>query len=198
MVKIIKRFQGQAPENKILNYISDSETDGYSCAIINGMSIPIDAIIEYDGDEVPEGYERVTGVNRDILRASLSKVTSMPAGVYTTIPFDSIQSDTINYNGTFSLKDGVVTIHANDVLKARVSVCVLETAWASNSMYLIIKKNGETMKRSYLRGACNAHLEAEFPIKKGDQITTEYYSSSATATSLSGDIPYTQLVVSVA
>lgn len=197
MVKIIKKFQGQAPENKILNYISDSETDGYSCAIINGMSIPIDAIIDYDGDEVPEGYERVTDLNRDILRASLSKVASMPAGVYTTIPFDSIQYDTINYNGTFSLKDGVVTIHANDVLKARVSVCVMETAWASNSMYLVIKRNDEIMKRSYLRGACNAHLEAEFSIKKGDQITTEYYSSSATATSLSGDIQYTQLVVSV-
>lgn len=58
-MKIIKRFQGQAPENKILNYISDSETDGYSCAIINGMSIPIDAIVDYDGDEVPEGYEEV-------------------------------------------------------------------------------------------------------------------------------------------
>lgn len=63
MVKIIKKFQGQAPENKILNYISESETDGYSCAIINGMSIPIDAIIDYDGDEVPEGYEQVPDEN---------------------------------------------------------------------------------------------------------------------------------------
>lgn len=196
-MKIIKRFQGEMPDNKVLNYVSESETDTYSCAMVNGMSMPIDAIIEYDGDEVPEGYERVLSVNRDILRASLSKVTSMPANAYTTIPFDSIQSDTINYNGTFSLNNGVVTIHTDDVLKARVSVCVLETAWASNSIYLMIKKNGEVMKRSYLRGACNANLEAEFAIKKGDQITTEYYSSSTTATSLSGDIPYTQLVVSV-
>lgn len=35
MVKIIKKFQGQAPGNKILNQPSDSEIDTYSCSFIN-------------------------------------------------------------------------------------------------------------------------------------------------------------------
>lgn len=160
-------------------------------------SLPIGSIIDYEGDEIPEGFEQVIGYNRDILRASLSENTTMPTDAYATIPFDVISADTINYNGTFSLKDGVVTIHADDVLKARVYVQVLDTAWLHNSLYLIIKKNGNAMKRLYLRDACNAHLEAEFPIKKGDQITTEFYSSSETALTLSNSIEYTQLIVSV-
>lgn len=68
MKTIRKDYQGTIPTNKILNEQTDSNTDTYSCDYINNMTfessgggdtLPIGAIVKFDGDVVPEGYEKV-------------------------------------------------------------------------------------------------------------------------------------------
>lgn len=67
MKTIRKTFQGVMPENKILNSESNSQTDTYSCDYINNMKVdaenidelPVGTRVEYNGTEVPEGWEEV-------------------------------------------------------------------------------------------------------------------------------------------
>lgn len=59
-MKIKKIYQGELPENKILNSQSTSQTDTYSCEYINSMSmddLPLGSIIKYNGSEVPNGWK---------------------------------------------------------------------------------------------------------------------------------------------
>lgn len=67
-MRIKKIYQGELPENKIVNEKIDSQTDTYSCDYINNLSfeggngvdeLPIDSIIEYEGETVPDGWELV-------------------------------------------------------------------------------------------------------------------------------------------
>ena len=67
MKTIRKDYQGTIPTNKILNEQTDSNTDTYSCDYINNMTfsgsgggdtLPIGAIVHFDGDVIPEGYEK--------------------------------------------------------------------------------------------------------------------------------------------
>ena len=63
-MKIKKLYQGKMPEHKVLNQLSDSQTNTYSCHALNSIidsSVPMDTILEYDGDVVPEGFELVEG-----------------------------------------------------------------------------------------------------------------------------------------
>ena len=67
MKTIRKTFQGVMPENKILNSESNSQTDTYSCDYINNMKVdaenidelPVGTRVEYNGTEVPDGWEEV-------------------------------------------------------------------------------------------------------------------------------------------
>ena len=67
MKTIRKKFQGVMPENKILNSESNSQTDTYSCDYINNMKVdaenvdglPVGTRVEYNGTEVPDGWEEV-------------------------------------------------------------------------------------------------------------------------------------------
>jgi hypothetical protein len=68
-MKIKKIYQGELPENKILNSESNSQTDTYSCEYINNMSfvgggenldeLPIGTRVEFNGDTIPDGWEQV-------------------------------------------------------------------------------------------------------------------------------------------
>ena len=67
-MRIKKIYQGELPENKILNVQSESATDTYSCDYINNLGVgggdaldelPIGSVIRYDGEDIPEGWEEV-------------------------------------------------------------------------------------------------------------------------------------------
>lgn len=62
MKTIRKTFQGSIPESKILNSESNSQTDTYSCDYINSINVdelPVGTRIEYNGTEIPDGWEEV-------------------------------------------------------------------------------------------------------------------------------------------
>ena len=62
MKTIRKTFQGVMPENKILNSESNSQTDTYSCDYINSINVdelPVGTRVEYNGTEIPDGWEEV-------------------------------------------------------------------------------------------------------------------------------------------
>lgn len=73
MKTIRKTFQGAMPENKILNSESNSQTDTYSCDYINNMKVdaesidelPVGTRVEYNGTEVPDGWEEVVEESDD-------------------------------------------------------------------------------------------------------------------------------------
>lgn len=196
-MKIIKRFQGQAPENKILNYISESETDGYSCAIINGMSIPIDAIIDYDGDEVPEGYEQVPdNDNKDLVKLALNGAFTVSPTDYKHLPFARKIAE-LNEFDSFSISsDGYVTINNPSIKKVRVYASVRFDDWSEAGQYLSIFLNGTCEKRVCVQ-LQSSQIETEILVKKGDVIDVRLYCGANKALSWE-DIQYTQLVVSVA
>ena len=197
MVKIIKRFQGQAPENKILNYVSDSETDGYSCAIINGMSIPIDAIIDYDGDTVPEGYEQVPdGDNKDLVKLALNGAFEVSATDYKHLPFGRKIAELNEFDSFSVSSDGYVTINNDKIKKVRVYASVRLDDWGSAGQYLSIFLNGTCEKRVCVN-LQSSQVETEILVKKGDVIDVRLYCGATKALSWE-DIQYTQLVVSVA
>lgn len=65
---IKKTFQGEIPENKIVNARSQSLTDTYSCDYINnnsGDALPINSVVYYSGSTVPEGYTQVADPSVD-------------------------------------------------------------------------------------------------------------------------------------
>lgn len=74
-MRIKKIYQGELPENKILNVQSESSTDTYSCDYINNLGVgggdaldelPIGSVIRYDGEDIPEGWEEVESYNDDV------------------------------------------------------------------------------------------------------------------------------------
>ena len=163
-MKIIKRFQGQAPENKILNYISESETDGYSCAIINGMSIPIDAIIDYDGDEVPEGYEEVPDPN---VFSTTEKVVGTWIDGRTlyqrTWTYTTTEADTRYYLAAYGLtdiKDVWIVDSASYVRYGTGNGASTQSVntWVSSTDYKLcyIDANGKIVMRTGTGGSTNA------------------------------------------
>lgn len=170
-MKIRKAFQGTIPSNKIMDGFSYSKTDTYSCDYVNNA------------------------LNYDMLRARLSSEPSMPPSVYTVIPFDD-KFEVINSRASFDLNKGAVTVTGDYVKKVRVYVSAFDSSWASNSLYLTININGNIVKRTYMRTTCNICLEGEFSVKKGDVITTTFYTSSSSALKLSTDSAYCQLIVS--
>lgn len=71
-MRIKKIYQGELPENKILNVQSESSTDTYSCDYINNLGVgggdsldelPIGSVIRYDGEDIPDGWEEIEGGN---------------------------------------------------------------------------------------------------------------------------------------
>lgn len=118
-MKIQKIYQGTVPDNKILNDYSDSSVDTYSCNTINNIinsldcdSVPMDAIIDYDGDIVPEGYELVENVPNDdklefiCVTASQNRTLGKQSPV--VIPYDTITSD--HSNGKLKLENESIVI----------------------------------------------------------------------------------------
>lgn len=134
--------------------------------------------------------------NNDLIRVVLGSNVTMPSGAYTIIPF-SYAPEQINENNSFWLNGstGGITITSNDVKKVRVYVSVLDYAWGSDTMYLTVNKNGNILKRVYLRGQCNIHIETEISVKKDDIITSTFYCGVEKV--LPANWEYTQMVVSV-
>lgn len=76
-MRIRKTFQGEIPENKIINMQSDSQTDAYSCAYLNNMigdsAIEIGLTARYDYTAV--GWQ-VTPINYNYTNVQIgSKLT---------------------------------------------------------------------------------------------------------------------------
>ena len=63
-MKIRKKEQSFGILGKIINSMSHSKNDTYSCDYINnlapGDALPIGTIVDYEGDTVPDGYEEVS------------------------------------------------------------------------------------------------------------------------------------------
>ena len=85
-MRIKKIYQGELPENKILNVQSESATDTYSCDYINNLGVgggdaldelPIGSVIRYDGEDIPEGWEEIEdiGGTSDLETKPLSSMT---------------------------------------------------------------------------------------------------------------------------
>lgn len=72
-MKIQKNFQGNIPDNKLMNVYTESNTDGYSCDYINNMTfsdgdvdeLPVGTVIHFDGEEIPEGWSEVVEESDD-------------------------------------------------------------------------------------------------------------------------------------
>lgn len=114
-MKIKKLYQGKMPEHKVLNQLSDSQTNTYSCHALNSIidsSVPMDTILDYDGDIIPDGYELVEEtVNDDKLEficvtASTNRVLGKQSPV--VIPYDTVTSD--HSKGKLVLENEGITI----------------------------------------------------------------------------------------
>ena len=75
-MKIKKIYQGELPENKILNAQSTSQTDTYSCEYINNLGVgggenldelPIGTRVEFNGETIPDGWEEVEETNYNLI-----------------------------------------------------------------------------------------------------------------------------------
>ena len=135
-MRIKKIYQGELPENKIVNEKLDSQTDTYSCDYINNLSfeggngvdeLPIDSIIEYEGETVPDGWELVEeSESTTETEKSLISITgggertyTIGAWVWTPIDFnkvikslgDGFEYDTETYD-VIALKDMTVKVDA--------------------------------------------------------------------------------------
>ena len=68
-MKIRKKEQSFGILGKIINSMSQSKNDTYSCDYINnleaGDALPIGTIVDYDGDTVPDGYEEISDYSTD-------------------------------------------------------------------------------------------------------------------------------------
>lgn len=99
MKKIKKTFQGNLPENKIVNMQSDSQTDAYSCDFVNGL-IATDAIeiglsaryttsytawtpniINLNTTKQVTGTKLTRSGNKVVIGAGVSKVLVLATGV---------------------------------------------------------------------------------------------------------------------
>lgn len=134
--------------------------------------------------------------NKDLIRVVLSSNKTMSNTAYTVIPFNHIAEE-IKKNNSFSFNasTGAITIINENIKKVRVYVSVLDSAWGSDTMYLRLLKNGNVVKRVFLKGQSNIHLETEISVKKNDVITADFYCS--VAKTLPSDWEYTQMIVSV-
>ena len=109
-MRIKKIYQGELPQNKIVNEKLDSQTDTYSCDYINNLTfeggegvdeLPIDSIIEYEGETVPDGWELVEGTEtdeRNYIQCELTDRLNIPDTNYVLVPFD----DNLIMGGAFT------------------------------------------------------------------------------------------------
>ena len=71
-MKIRKKEQSFGILGKIINSMSQSKNDTYSCDYINnlesGDALPIGTIVDYDGDTVPDGYEEISDYSTDEIK----------------------------------------------------------------------------------------------------------------------------------
>ena len=117
MKTIRKTFQGVMPENKILNSESNSQTDTYSCDYINNMKVdaenidelPVGTRVEYNGTEIPDGWEEVPKENNVVNTHSTSQTDTYSCNYIN----DNIKGKVVQLYGkittkdTFTLKDNV-------------------------------------------------------------------------------------------
>ena len=145
-MRIKKLYQGTMPDHKVLNQLSDSQTNTYSCHALNSIvdsSIPMDAIIDYDGDEIPEGFELVensgesgSGYEPNLISLSIVAKPSFSANVYYKIPFDTCTK----FGDKLSFVDGGVKIGPG-VSCIKVSAIANPQSSVSGMAYLRIGKN---------------------------------------------------------
>lgn len=117
MKTIRKDYQGTIPANKILNEQTNSNTDTYSCEYINNMTfsgedideLPVGTRVEYNGTEVPDGWEEVPKENNVVNTHSTSQTDTYSCNYIN----NNIKGKVVQLHGkittmdTFTLKDNV-------------------------------------------------------------------------------------------
>ena len=132
MKTIRKDYQGTIPTNKILNKQTDSNTDTYSCEYINNMTfsgggvdeLPVGTRVEYNGTEIPDGWEEVPKENNVV-------------NTYSTSQTDTYSCDYINDNikGNWVQLYGKITTKDTFTLKDNVNNYALIIIVASTNIY---------------------------------------------------------------
>ena len=90
-MRIKKIYQGALPENKIVNNMANSDLDTYSCNYINQLVfdgieldvLPLDSVIEYEGDEIPDGWEVVEEKELSAISATYNPANVGTSGNWT-------------------------------------------------------------------------------------------------------------------
>ena len=145
-MKIKKLYQGKMPEHKVLNQLSDSQTNTYSCHALNSIidsSVPMDTILEYDGDVVPEGFELVegeggsgSGYEPNLMSLSIVAKPSFSPNTYFKIPFDVCTK----FGDKLSFVDGGIKIGPG-VSYIKVSAIGNPQSGTAGMAYMRIGKN---------------------------------------------------------
>lgn len=135
---IKKTFQGEIPENKILNMESNSQTDTYSCAEINKHNTYSSeeqwtGKYDYNGKKiywktiiVTSGFSTSMSIPHNISDlyefTLVTGITRIGTSNYDYRPLPSIyNSDTQHNQGIYSIYDGKITYTMNSWWAARVT-----------------------------------------------------------------------------
>ena len=188
-MKIKKIYQGELPENKILNAQSTSQTDTYSCEYINNMSfggsgenvdeLPIGTRVEFNGETIPDGWEEVEESEKNIITAYTTQ--TLDIGENEIISFDS--SNIIGYK--FTIEDGKIKIGKN-VKKVKISGQIWYYAYDTTRQWFYLKQNDNMintniamLNKSY--GVMNFN-EKIIDVVEGDVIYFELVDLEGTGT----------------
>lgn len=218
-MRIRKIEQGTVPSiSKVFTEFNESKIDTYSCNTINTMlntiecndPLPVGTVLEFDGDEIPEGYglvdegDSVSGGSRpvNIMTVENHGKQVFPAQVYTKIELatpTSVGDKLEAYNGGIKIGAGVS--------KVKISGYAVISTTVSGECNLRIVKN-ENLDSGTLHWLVDttpnaaAHIMVTCPpflaeVAEGDAIFMYSYTVGEGHVGSSNNLPQSHLTVEV-
>lgn len=152
-------------------------------------TLPIGTIVDYDGEDVPEGWEQVPEykANPYMIRESRENIAWNITNSWVTMPFATLVKENGDFSSWTYISSGTDQnriIVGNNASKIRITADVAFQASAREWLMLGLFKNDTQYKKVIAQAAANAHwgichLEYILDVEEGDIIRLAIYKDVA-------------------